>query len=561
MNLITRFRLQVGAIVLLVLLNFSAVMAQSDPTGERRVTGTYAIKNATITTSPGKTVENATILIKDGLILAVGANVTIPKEAQVIEADSLYIYPGFIDGASNAGVSKPTDPDRPSNFNPSNPPDELAGITPWRSVLDYYDGNNSQVSEWRKVGFTIAQILPEGGMLPGKAAIVTLGDASSTNVLAQQTAMSAKFRGMGRGMYPGTQLGVIAKFRDLYKNATYSSEHGRLFASNAGLQRPEINKTYEAFYPVLDKNIPIIFEVSNDLEIRRALSLQKENGFNIVLTGVNEADAVIDEIKAANAKVLLSIKLPDDKVTKSKVEDKSEEVQARTKRVIEAYELALKQAAILEEAGIPFAFGSMGGRSADLHKNIKIMIENGLSETAALSALTTNPANILGIQKFAGSLEKGKLANMVIMSDPIFSEDAQIKHVVADGYIFTYDISKKKKGGDEEATVAIEGSWEYVSDTPAGSSGGIMDIKKDGDLYTGTISYDDPAGAGKASSEMKDINISGNYLTFSFDVSAGGMSIDVSVSGDILGDEFSGNMSLADFGTFPLNATKKPKRN
>ncbi|TVP48501.1 MAG: amidohydrolase, partial [Mongoliibacter sp.] len=129
-----------------------------------------------------------------------------------------------------------------------------------------------------------------------------------------------------------------------------------------------------------------------------------------------------------------------------------------------------------------------------------------------------------------------------------------------DGYIFDYDTSKKKKGGDEEATVEIAGTWEYVSDTPAGSSNGKMEIKKEGERYTGTITYDNPAGSGKASSEMKDINISGNYLTFSFDVSAGGMAIDVAVSGDILGEEFSGNMSLGDFGSYPLNATKSPNR-
>jgi hypothetical protein len=560
MNLYSRFKLHLGAFVLLVLLNFSTAFGQSDPTGERRVTGTYVIKNATITTSPGKTVSNANILIKDGLVQAVGSNINIPKEAQVIEADSLFIYPGFIDAAGNAGVGKPAEAERPSDFNPSNPPDEVAGITPWRSVLDYYDPKSAQISDWRKVGFTLAQILPDGGMLPGKAAIVIYGGNASSNVLANQTAMAAKFRGMGRGMYPGTQLGVMAKFRDLYKNAELSSQHSRLFASNTGLNRPEINKTLEAFYPVLDKNIPVIFEVSNDLEIRRALTLQKENGFNIILSGVTEADPVIDVIKAANAKVLLSLKLPDDKVAKADVANKSEEVQARTKRVKEAYELALKQAALLEEAGIAFAFTSMGARSADLHKNLKVMIENGLSEDAALAALTTNPANILGIQKFAGSLEKGKLANMVIMTAPIFSEDAQIKHVVADGYIFNYDTSKKKNGGNGEASVAVQGIWEYTSDTPAGSSGGKMEIKKEGDRYTGSITYDNPAGGGKASSEMKDINVSGNYLSFSFSVSAGGMNIDVNVSGDIVGEEFSGNMNLADFGSFPLNASKVPNQ-
>lgn len=547
-------------------LSYNPLWSQSDPSGERRVTGTYAIKNATITTAPGKTISGATILIKNGLIEAVGPNVRIPNEAQVIEGDSLYIYPGFIDGASNSGVSKPADPERPSNFDPSNPPDENAGITPWRNVLDNFDFKNSQISDWRKSGFTIAQIIPDGGMLPGKASIVVLGGNASTNILAQNTALNAKFRsvGGGRGAYPGTQLGIMAKFRDLYKNAEYSAQHQRLFASNSGLNRPEMNKTLQAFYPVIDKSIPIMFEVTNDLEIRRALSLQKENGFRLVLVGVTEADMVINEIKAANAQVLLSMKLPDDKITKAKTEDLSDEMKGRTDRAKEAYENILKQAGLLEKAGIPFGFTSIGGKSSDLTKNLKLMVDNGLSENAALAALTTNPANILGISKFAGTIEKGKLANMVIFTEPLFSEETHIKHVVADGYIFDYEIKTKKAGngnGDvENGTAKIAGEWEYTSDTPAGSSGGLMNIKNEGDSYKGTITYANPSGNGTATSEMNNISISGNYLTFSFEVAAGGMSLEVSVAGDINEDQFSGNMSLADFGSYPLNATKKPNQ-
>jgi imidazolonepropionase-like amidohydrolase len=538
--------------------------SQSDPSGERRVTGTYAIKGATITTSPGKTISGATIIIKNGLIEEVGTNVKIPVEAQVIEADSLFIYAGFIDGASNAGVTKPADPERPSNFDPSNPPDEIAGITPWRNVLDNFDFKNGQVSDLRKGGFTIAQIIPDGGMLPGKSAIVVLGGNASTNIIGQNTALNAKLsvsRG-GRGMYPGTQLGIMAKFRDLYKNAEYSAQHKRLFAANNGLTRPEVNKTLEAFYPAIDKSIPIMFEVSNDLEIRRALSLQKENGFRLVLVGVTEADMVINEVKATNTQVLLSMKLPEDKITKAKMEDLSEEMKARTIRAQEAYENSLKQAGLLEKAGIPFGFTSMGGKTADLPKNLKLMIENGLSENAALAALTTNPANILGISKFAGTIEKGKLANMVILNGPMFNEDSKIKHVIADGYIFDYEIKEKKatNGNGKNGTADIAGEWEYTSDTPAGSSGGTMIITKEGETLKGTITYDNPSGNGKASSEMKNISVSGNYMTFSFDVAAGGMALEVSVSGDVDVNKFSGNMSLADFGSFPLNASKKPNQ-
>lgn len=538
--------------------------SQSDPSGERRVTGTYAIKGATITTSPGKTVSGATIIIKNGLIEEVGTNVKIPVEAQVIEADSLFIYAGFIDGASNAGVAKPTDPERPSNFDPSNPPDEIAGITPWRNVLDNFDFKNGQVSDLRKSGFTVAQILPDGGMLPGKSAIVVLGGNASTNIIGQNAALTAKLsisRG-GRGMYPGTQLGIMAKFRDLYKNAEYSAQHKRLFAANSGLTRPEVNKTLEAFYPAIDKSIPIMFEVSNDLEIRRALSLQKENGFRLVLVGVTEADMVINEIKATNTQVLLSMKLPEDKITKAKIEDLSEEMKARTIRAQEAYKNSLKQAGLFEKAGIPFGFTSIDGKTSDLPKNLKLMIENGLSENAALAALTTNPANILGISKFAGTIEKGKLANMVIFNGPMFNEDSKIKHVIADGYIFDYEIKEKKatNGNGKNGTADIAGEWEYTSDTPAGSSGGTMIITKEGETLKGTITYDNPSGNGKASSEMKNISISGNYMTFSFDVAAGGMALVVSVSGDVDENKFSGNMSLADFGSFPLNASKKPNQ-
>lgn len=552
-------------LVLVLFLSFQYTKAQSDPSGEKRVTGTIAIKNATITTAPGKTIQNGTILIKNGLIEAVGTNITIPKEAQVISADSLFIYPGFIDGASTAGVGKAPEPEKPSDYYPANPPDEIAGITPWRNVIDIYDNKNNQINDWRKSGFTIAQLIPEGGMMPGKTAIVLFGNPSSTNILSQNSALVVKFqaaRGGGR-IYPGTPLGIMAKFRDVYKNAELASRHGKLFASNNGLNRPEINKTYEAMYPVVDKNIPVLFEANDDIEIRRALSLQKENGFRLILSGVSSVEKVTNEIKAANAQVLLSMKLPDDKVTKAKMEELSEEMQARTKRVQEAYQSTLKQAAFLEAAGIPFGFTSMGAKSGDTFKNLRLMVENGLTENGALAALTINNANILGIQKFAGTLEKGKSANMVILTGPLLDEETQVKHVVADGFMFDYEIKEKKNGNGEKnstnGAVAIDGFWEYTSDTPAGSSSGTLEIKKEGDSYKGTITYDNPAGGGQASSEMKNISLSGSNLTFSFDVAAGGMSLVVNVSGEVSGDQISGNLSLAEYGSFPMNATKKPK--
>ena len=219
-----------------------AAMAQSDPTGKRRVTSTYAITNATVFKAPGDPGSKATILIKDGVILGVGTSLSLPKEAKILAGDSLFVYPGFIDGAGTMGITKPKDVERPKDFVSSNPADEIAGITPWRSASDAYAAASTQVDDWRKAGFTLSQVVPDGGMLPGKTALVLLGDAKTNNFLKLNAAQAANYRS-SRGMYPATLAGVMAKFRDIYQNTTLVLEHERLFTFTAGVKRPGYSNT------------------------------------------------------------------------------------------------------------------------------------------------------------------------------------------------------------------------------------------------------------------------------------------------------------------------------
>lgn len=530
--------------------------SQSDPTGKRRITSTYAITNATVHTVPGQQPTKATLLLKDGIILGIGTNLSLPKEANVIPGDSMYIYPGFIDGAGTMGVTRPKDPERPKDFVSSNPPDEIAGITPWRSATDQFDPANAQVEEWRKAGFTISQILPDGGMLPGKSAIMILGQTGHTNLIKMNSALAANFRG-SRGMYPATLAGVMAKFRDIYKNSSLAIEHEKLFASTVGVSRPQVTPTHSAMAPVIQGQIPIIFTAGSELEIRRAIALQKEFGFKMILTGLENYENVIDLIKSNNIPVLVKLEIPDDKSIKAQKEsDVSEATKAQYERVKAAYDQALKQAGLLEKAGIAFAFTTSGAKAGDAWKAIGAMIKNGLSEQAALAALTTNPAQILGISRISGTIEKGKMANLVITTAPLFTEDAQVKHVVADGYFFDYEVKKKSNGnGKTDGTVKVDGVWEYTSETPAGSSGGEITLKKNGSGFEGTITYDDPSGSGKASAPIKNVALSGNSLSFDFDVNAGGMSLTVTISGQIDGNTMDGSLSVPQMGSFPVKAT------
>jgi imidazolonepropionase-like amidohydrolase len=533
--------------------------AQSDPTGKKRVTDTYAITNATVFTAPGKAAVKATVLIKDGIIMGVGSNLSIPTETRQIAGDSLFIYPGFIDGASNAGITKPKDPEKPDNFVSSNPSDEIAGITPWRSAVDQF-AMDSKVEDLRKSGFTLIQVVPDGGMIAGKSAVMILGNEASANLIKENTALAASFRG-SRGMYPGTAAGVMAKFRDVYKNAELTKINSDKFASTPGVKRPAINDTYAGMKDVISKATPVMFSASSELEIRRVLKLQKELGFNLILTDLENYEGVINEIKASGAGVLIKAEVPDDKAIKAQKEDASADVKAQYDRVKEAYDKSIAQAGKLEAAGIPFAFTTAGVKTGDIGKSLKTMIDNGLSETAALAALTTNPAAMIGLSREAGTIEKGKMANLVLTTDSLFSEDSQIKHVIADGYIFDYETKAKKKAseaGNATGAVKIAGNWDYTTESPAGSGSGIVAIQKEGNDFGGTITYDDPSGSGKATAPIKDVKLDGNSLSFAFEVNAQGMSIVVEISGKVEGNSMEGIMAVGQFGSFPFEATLSP---
>lgn len=533
------------------------VLAQSDPSGEKRVTGTYAITNATVFTSPGNTLKKATIIVKDGLIEEVGRNVQVPITAQKLNGDSLFIYAGFIDAAGNPGVKLPTTPERPKDFNPSNPPNDIVGITPYIEVLDHFKAEKEEIDDWRKVGITLAHLIPQGtGMLPGKTALVIYGQKQSSNILSSAAGMAARFK-TTRGMYPGTTLGIMAKWRELYRNAELSAQHQALFASQIGINRPEKDKVLESFFPVIENKLPVIFEVSDELEIRRALRLQSELGFDLMLTGVREGANLIPDLKDAAVKVVLSLKLPEEAASEKEFENPSDETVQRLDRVKEAYKNSLELASHFEREGIDFAFSTLSTKSADLKKTLLLMIENGLSEEAALAALTINAAKILGIDKIAGSIEKGKLANLVITTDSLFKKESKIKYVFADGYLFDYETTGKPKDKKNEEDEAV-GSWDYVTEIPEGKSSGEMSLKKESGILKGKITFDDPEGTGKKTTEMKKIERSGNTLKFDFDVDVKGMHISVTVSGKISGPDFVGTLSIPDFGSFPFSASKTP---
>jgi imidazolonepropionase-like amidohydrolase len=528
------------------------------------VTRTYAITHVNIIQGPGRKVDMGTVIIRNGIIQNVGKNLSIPADAIVIKADSMYVYAGFIDGYSRAGVTKPkqeTNRERPKD--PGNPDPEQAGITPQNDVRTSLNPAEKSVEDLRALGFTTAQVVPYGGMLPGTGSIIQLGgETANEMVLLANSAFYSELTGAQR-MYPNTVIGVMSKYRELYRQAAQAKAYESMYASNrAGLERPTNDKILEAFYPVIDKRVPVLFKADRYLDANRVLLLQKDLGFNVVLGDVKDCWDMISKIKSANAKVFLSLDLPDA-IKEEKKDDKKDqstaEKEALEKRKAESIAQYVAQASAFQKAGVSFGFSTASAKTKDIPANLRRMIAAGLTEDQALAALTTAPAQLLGIADRVGTVDNGKIANLVISDKPYFNEKAKVRYVFVDGVLYKYEVKEEKKGDAKNGNgkkADPNGKWSYTTETPQGNSSGVVVIKNEGGAYTGTITN----SMSDRETELKSIMVDGNVLSFSFGFDAGGGSMTIDVNLTIDGTDFEGTMSVGQYGSFPMKGSKDPNR-
>ena len=517
------------------------------------VTRTYALKNVTIVQAPGRKVEGGTIIIKDGLIQAVGKGIAIPPEAVVVKADSMHVYAGFIDGLSRVGVIKPKEENRERAKDPGNPTPERAGITPQNEVRTVWNPTDKSVEDMRALGFTLAQVVPYGTMLPGHGALMFLGGKSPDKAALVNNSVFYAELTPAQGVYPATVMGVMAKFRDLYRNAVLAKNYESTYASNRnGLERPTTDRILETFYPVIDQRLPVMFKAERMLEAQRVFTLKNELNFSLMIADLKEGWPIAEKVKASGAKVFLSLDLPEEpkKDDKKKEDVKSEEQEALNKRKAEAIANATAQAATFAKAGIPFGFSTLSVKTKDIQPNLRRMIKAGLTEDAALGALTTVPAQLLGLSDRLGTVDNGKIANLVIADKPYFDEKAKVRYVFVDGTLYQLEAKVEKKGDGK--TVA-PGSWSYTVESPQGGSGKIV-IKDEGGKLGGTIT------SMNRETELQDVSLDGSTLTFSYALEFGGNRITINVSAVIDGDTMEGTLTAGQRGSFPMKATRDPKK-
>jgi imidazolonepropionase-like amidohydrolase len=458
---LTRFRsfFALSAIIAVIGALIGLSRAALGEGGEPRY---FAITNARIVPVSGPAIEGGTVVIAKGLIQAVGTSVTIPPEAWVIDGKGLTVYPGLIDAGTNIGLQQESAAPSPAGGGRgaarraapvgeiARGPEDRPGTTPWRVAADEFKTDDKRIETWRNAGFTTVLSAPDGGIFPGQGSVVDLaGDRAGDFVVKPAATLQVSFRPAGGFFgFPDSLMGTIAYIRQLLDDSSWYAQAEPIYdASPTKNQRVPYDRAERVINQALRDKEAVVLPANNSVQILRGLRLADEWKISAVLYGVQGGYAVADAIAAKQVPVIVTLKWPE----RPKDADPEAEQSLRDLRFRDR---APGTPAALAKAGVKFAFSSEGlAGPKDIFKNAKKAIDAGLAPEAALKAFTIDAAGILGVGDRLGTIEPGKIANLVVTDGDIFNEKTKLKHVFVDGSWFEIhpeaSPQKPPHGGEE----------------------------------------------------------------------------------------------------------------
>ncbi len=533
---------------------------------------TYAITNARLVPVSSAPIERGTIVIRDGLIVALGANVTAPADARIVDGAGLTVYPGLIDAYSTLGLrAQPAGggggggggggfgggaaPVRPAGAPNSTRP---IGLQPEVRAVDQLVDDADFTAAYA-AGITTALTAPTGRTYEGQSALISLnGGDFSAMVVRTPVALHVGFQGIGGGQYPGSLLGVMAALRQSLLDAQhYRDLHAAYARTPRGARRPALDPSMDALQPVIAGTMPVVFRASTQREIERALSLAKEFGLKAMIGGGAEAYRVADRLKAENVPVLLSLNFPRRTAPAGAAAIPDPEPM----RVLRDRVQAPKTPGELARAGVRFAFQAGGASYADFLPNLRRAVEGGLSADQALRAVTLGTAELLGAADRLGSLETGKIANLTVVRGDLFAADARVTAVYVDGRPHTVAAPVVAGGAlarPGAGRPGLEGSWAMQVAFDGAERFVTLHLQDDGTRLRGRIEGD--LGA----SELVEVEVAADgAVAFSASVTLPEGTEEARFSGRLDGGVFAGRVEIVghDAGRFAgLRATTTTDR-
>jgi imidazolonepropionase-like amidohydrolase len=447
----------------------------------------FAITNARVFAEPGKVLPKATVVVRDGLIEAVGPDVKAPADAIVIDGEHLTVYPGFVDALSSWGFDgslrrSESGPPAPDDFASealaATKPDNRKGMTPEFTVRTALKAEDEQAENWRKLGFTAHLIAPEGGLFVGQSALVSLSGATPRDAVLRGTvAQHAALRTPNGAGYPRSLMGAIAHTRQTLLDAGhYQRQWAEYEKRGSAGKRPPLDPSLAALVEALNGKLPVVFEADTRDEIHRALDFAQEFKLKPILYGGRDAWQAAERLKQSQVTVILRLHFVEQagprlgrRTSGPFYESTQDNENAPPKRVKDEQARQLKEeianAGKLHKAGVVFAFSTQGhGNDKPWDKfrdGLHKVISEGLPAEAALAALTSDAAKVLGVERQLGAVSTGKAAHLVVTDGDFHEAKTQVCHVFADGGHFEYakpgkpekkppEKDKEKKDKDKE---------------------------------------------------------------------------------------------------------------
>jgi imidazolonepropionase-like amidohydrolase len=531
---------------------------------QRSAIDTYAITGARIVTVSGAEIPRGTIVIRGGLIAAVGANVVAPSDARLIDGTGLTVYPGLIDANTNLGMPASAQPARPaagggvaallaaqqqatpavSSPNSSQP----VGLQPEILASDVVRPGGEQIEAARGAGLTAALTAPREGIFMGQSAVINLaGETPQQMIVRSPVALHVGFTPLRTGAYPGSLLGVFAAIRQMMLDAARYREANAVYErSPRGVRRPDQDKSLAALAPVLARQMPVVMYADRQREIERALDLADEFNLRLVIAGGAESWRVAERLAAAKVPVLLSLNYPR-RTTAETPEADPDPVRVLRERVD-----APKTAGRLAAAGVRFAFQSGGlSNMNDYLGNVSKSLENGLARDEAVRALTLRPAEILGVADQLGTIEVGKIANLTVTRGDLFARDRRITHVFIDGRPVDLKPAPPTAGGGQGRSLAA-GTWTLrvqLEGQPERSL--TLTLQQETERLSGSIQGD----FGSAQIANASVGASGD-IRFTVPITTGTQTTEANFNGTISGNEMRGAVTTVGSGAGTFNGTR-----
>src|ERR1043166_8401583 len=377
---------------------------------------TIAITNAKVYPVSGPPVNNGTVLIRDGMIVAVGGQVNIPANAQRIDGTGKVVTPGLINSITELGVIEIDQVRNTSDISARGNNNIAAAFRVWEGL------NPSSVlfAPARNEGVTSAIVVPQGGLISGQAAAIDLVAGPRADMIRRTAVAMAAQVDNSNNAGTSARGELIGKLRTLFDDVTFYLAHRNDYERAAARTLSESKNDLEALAPVVEGKMPLLVEANRMDEIDAALALAREYQLKLAITGGAEAWLCADRLAAAHVPVLTGAmsNIPDSFATLNQRQE---------------------NAALLRKAGVQVVIVATGGGDVTRYnaRNIKYEAGNavayGMSHDAALRAITLTPAELFGLSDRIGSLQPGRDANLVVWSGDPFEFSTRVEHVFIRG--------------------------------------------------------------------------------------------------------------------------------